>query len=407
MKHWNIIVLTLLGLLLVACGGGDPTPIPAPPPTNTPQQDAVPTATATEAVVELPVVPTMPPLPTSTALPPSTPDVATAVPTATDTILITAADFGTDRNPLTGEIVDNPENLQRRPLNVKISNAPASYTRPQAGLNDADWVFEHTAEGNLTRFSAIFYSKTPERIGPIRSARLIDLELPAMFDAALVFSGSSDGVRRRLNESDFSQRILYGWEPGYYRTGEDKPYEHTLYTNPAQLWLTLGEKGQNVPPEFVTFNSFSEEAPVGGIPTSKVTANYDWTIVDWVYDPIYERYERWSDGQIHADGNTYEQVVAKNVVIMSPFHTFDGKICEQLNLDNTCASYSVEIQLWGSGPATILRDGNRYDVIWHREGRNDTLTFTDSEGNPFPLKIGNTWVQLIPSWLKNPVTYTS
>ncbi len=59
----------------------------------------------------------------------------------------------------------------------------------------------------------------------------------------------------------------------------------------------------------------------------------------------------------------------------------DLSTCEQLNLDNTCASYSVEIQLWGSGAATVLRDGKRYDVTWHRNGRNDTLTFTDSAGS--------------------------
>jgi hypothetical protein len=52
----------------------------------------------------------------------------------------------------------------------------------------------------------------------------------------------------------------------------------------------------------------------------------------------------------------------------------------------------------------ILRDGQVYDVVWHREGRNDILSFTDGNGNPFPLQIGNSWVQLIPSWLRDPVS---
>jgi hypothetical protein len=64
----------------------------------------------------------------------------------------------------------------------------------------------------------------------------------------------------------------------------------------------------------------------------------------------------------------------------------------------------VQIQLWGSGDAIVLRDGQRFDVVWHREGRNDMLTFTDQAGDPFPLKIGNSWVQVIPDWLNNPVT---
>ena len=101
-----------------------------------------------------------------------------------------------------------------------------------------------------------------------------------------------------------------------------------------------------------------------------------------------------------------EQVSAANVIVIFPFHAFDAEICEQYNADGSCASLSVEIQLWGSGNAAVYRDGQKYDVIWHREGRNDPLTFTDQAGNPFPLKIGNSWVQVVPTWLNNPVTIT-
>ncbi len=399
MKNWFIVIF-LLTLLLAACGGENPTPVPPPPTTNTPELAAMPTATTAVPTLE----PTTGPPPTVAPLPTSTTEPSVSV--NEGIVLQKPEDFGANRNPLTGELVENPENLQQRPLNVKISNAPANFTRPQSGLNDADWVFEHTAEGNLTRFTAIFYGKNPTRIGPIRSARLIDVELPAMFDAALIYSGSSEGVRQKLQNSDFSQRILYGWEPGYYRTGENKPYEHTLYGNPVQLRETLAQKEQNTPPNFVTYNAFSDVPPTGGTPTSEVAIDYNWTYVVWTYDAGNGRYWRWADGQPHADGNTLEQVNAANVVIMSPFHIFDPDICEQINANGTCASLSVEIQLWGSGPATVLRDGQRYDVTWHREGRNDMLTFTDSAGNPFPLKIGNTWVQLVPTWLENPATYS-
>ncbi|MEM7014129.1 MAG: DUF3048 domain-containing protein, partial [Verrucomicrobiota bacterium] len=98
---------------------------------------------------------------------------------------------------MTGEETD-PARLQRRPLAVKISNSPPSFVRPQSGLNDADIVFEHITEGNLTRFTLIVYGDDPEKVGPIRSARLVDVELPAMYDAALVYSGASTGVSNKL-----------------------------------------------------------------------------------------------------------------------------------------------------------------------------------------------------------------
>ena len=60
--------------------------------------------------------------------------------TPTPIYLRTAEDFGDNRNPLTGEEVSDPSQLARRPLAIKISNAPPKHVRPQSGLNDADLI---------------------------------------------------------------------------------------------------------------------------------------------------------------------------------------------------------------------------------------------------------------------------
>lgn len=308
-----------------------------------------------------------------------------------------------DRNRLTGELVDDPAQLQRRPLAIKISNAPPSYVRPQAGLNSADWVFEHTAEGNITRFTLILYGNEPAQVGPIRSARLIDVELPAMYDAALVFSGASVGVNQRLNASDFASRIIRSNDPGYFRTGEDKPFEHTLYGRPAVFRQGLAAAGLNTPPNFNGLLTFSSEPPAGGTPANSVAIDYQWETVEWRYDPANGRYWRWAGGEPHLDGNTLEQVNAANIVILAPLHVEDGTICEEIRND-VCVHLSVQIQLWGSGTGIVLRDGQQFPVSWVRNGRNDLLTFSDANGNPFPLQIGNSWVQLVPTWYQEPVT---
>lgn len=399
--------LIVLVLLLAACGGGSqPGEIP-PPPT-----EALATAEAEVAVTISPIPPTA--TAPATLPPPAvvSPQVTEAPPTPevtpTPETIVLAADAGafTDRNPITGEVAADPATLQRRPIAVKLSNAPADYVRPQAGLNDADIIFEHWTEGAVTRFTAIFYDTTPPNVGPVRSARLIDLELPAMYDAMLAFSGASVGVNQRLNASDFSDRLLRAAEPGFYRTGDtSKPFEHTLYIRMDQLWQAVQDKGLNTPPVFGSYNAFTEVAPEGGTPASKINIDYKTEKVEWVWDPEIGKYRRWMDFEEHVDANTEEQVTAANVVFLTPYHVNDANICEQIN-NGVCAALSIEIQLWGSGPAIVFRDGQQYNVTWHREGRNDQLTFTDADGNPFPLQIGNTWVQLVPGYLPDPLAVT-
>jgi hypothetical protein len=307
--------------------------------------------------------------------------------------LITPADFGDNRNPLTGEEVD-PANLRRRPIAFKLSNAPPSHVRPQSGLNDADFVFEHITEGSITRLTMVVYGQTPADVGPIRSARLIDLEIPAMYDAALVFSGASTGVNQRLNRSDFASRILRGGA-GYYRTGANKPYEHTLYGNPLLFWQQLDGLGLNTAPTFGSNMAFSSEAPIGGVATTAFEINYRWEVVRWQYDPATGRYRRWAAGEPFRDGNSNEQVTAANVVVVFANHVEDAEICEEIR-DGRCLHLSLQIQLWGSGQAIVFRDGLQYNVTWQRANRNDLLTFYDEAGNPFPLQIGNTWFQMVP-----------
>jgi len=401
MKSWSLLLVSLVFLLaLTACGNEQaPLPTPIPAPTTDAAVTAVsqtaPTAAPTTGPATLPPPPTLAPAATNTPMPEATLD-----PALEPVTLLTAADFGDNRNPLTGELVADPADLQRRPLVVKIPNAPASYVRPQSGLNDADIIYEHLAEGSVTRLSAIFYGNIPEKIGPIRSARLIDLELPAMYDAALVYSGAGIGVSRRLAESDFNSRILRSNVQGYYRSDEpNKPTEATLYVNPEGLYQELEDRGLNTAPNFNQVMAFSTEAPEGGQPATNLKIDYIWEEVEWRYNEEDGRYYRYGDGEPILDGNTDEQASTANVVIITPYHVQDPSICEQVDANGQCVAQSVQIQLWGSGAGGIvMRDGQQYPVTWHREGRNDLLTFTDTEGNPFPLKVGNTWVQIVPTW---------
>ncbi|MCB8980496.1 MAG: DUF3048 domain-containing protein [Ardenticatenaceae bacterium] len=404
-KWFTFLCLGSLFVLLntaVACNRAEDQPLPTVVPTiaavtaATEPPTLIPTFTQEPTAEVEAVVPTATPFPTVTAIPTSTP--------LPGIVLAAPEDFGTDRNPLTGEIVADPANLLRRPLAIKVSNSPPQYARPQNGLSQADLVFEHVTEADITRFTAIFYSQTPPDIGPVRSARLIDKELPAMYDAALAMSGAHPVVSQRLHASDIGDRILRSHETGFYRTGEDKPWEHTLHADPAGLWQALTAHGENRPPQFTAWMTFSTLPPQGGQPATRVQVAYDtYTLVEWVYDPANGRYWRWADGEPSTDANNGEQISAANVILLTAIHEKDHSIC-MTHSNGVCSDWPIEIQIWGQGSAIILRDGKQYPVTWLRENRSDMFTFVDAEGNPLPLQIGNSWFQILPHYYENPVT---
>ena len=394
LRPFAILLLALTLSLIVACNQSSapsPEATEAPPESNTaagvtPDPTVTePTATATPAPVVIASTPT--PAPTAAAE-----TTATAAPATAG--LIGPDNFPENVNPLTGKVVADPAVLDRRPVAVKISNYPP-VVRPQSGLNNADLIFEHYAEGGVTRFTAVFYGQDVDPVGSVRSGRLIDLEIPKMYDAAFAYSGSSGPVRLMMRDSIFFNRIIspdFG-HGGFYRIEDpSKATEHTLFTDTPRLRAILEERGQNTPPSFGTNMTFSEEVPQGGTSAPNVEVAYVGTNVFWHYDPPSGRYYRWTDGEQHNDANTGQQVNFRNVVLVGAHHE-DTEILEDLVGGG---HYSIEIQIWGEGPVTIFRDGQRFDGRWRRQNEGDMLTFYDQEGNLLPLAPGNSFMQMVP-----------
>lgn len=318
-------------------------------------------------------------------------------------------------NPLTGLPMPDPTWLDRRPIVVKISNAPP-LVRPQAGISAADIVFEHYAEGGLTRFSAVFYGQTPTKVGSIRSARLIDHELVPMFDGLLVFSGASIGVEKYIYgsedvniriegaedtaphglipPSEYADRaykgVLYGLP--YYWRDETIPVPHNLFVNLDAIWKLAESEGHAQRPRLhgLVFHPIPPDNPTGVV--NSIDIRYRATRVQWVYNPARGLYERYADGQGHYDANSLQQVWAANVVVLYAEHT-DTNIVESQFQGNI--SWSTQIAVWGQNRAILFRDGLRYDGYWIRTVREDIIALRTPDHQILYLKPGNTWFQVV------------
>jgi hypothetical protein len=334
---------------------------------------------------------------TASPAPTATPAaVAAEPPTPPQRIGPAPEDFPSGVDPLTGLTVDDPAVLNRRPLLIKISNAP-EVVRPQSGTSFADVIFEYYVEGGWTRFAAIFYSHDVHHVGPVRSARLVDLQLTPALDAILAFSGASQGVTDSIRESDIypnsviSPQFGYG-EPWFTRfPREDLAWEHTLYTDTDLLWGTTEERGVNHAPDLGPRGfAFNPVPPSGGEPASTARLDYAKTSVSYQYDPVSGTYLRWTDGIAHTDALTGQQLGFENVILIGSTLEMHDLFPEKY----FGAEQSLYIEMTGFGPATLLRDGQMFEGRWLRENEGDMLTFIGAGNEPLLLKPGHTMIHI-------------
>jgi len=348
-----------------------------------------------------------PPAPEPTATP-SPPPTATTLPTwtATREATLTPTPWPEDMNPLTGEIVDDQSHLERVPVAIKISNWPGQYVRPQSGINSADIIFEHYNEGWFaTRWTAVFLGESPERVGPVRSGRIIDLEIPAMYRAVFANSGFSNGVVALFRDSDLypdwvvSDSLPETIEPRpFYRDySRDVPLEHTMYTSPALVreWAAVrGIEGRQELPPMVFTETPGPDLEASG-PASTIRIPWYRLDAEWRYDEASERYLRWSDGAAHLDALSGQQLNAANVVVLY-VPQWNTDIVEEPH----SGALSIRWALWNEDnpyrPAILFRDGKRYDGTWNREERRAAVTVADEDGNPMPFKVGNLFFEVVP-----------
>ncbi len=349
--------------------------------------------------------------PTVTPLPTATPPRPTSTPTPADTPTPTASptpdyppqglgptNFPPDVNPLTGLQVEDPANLERRPIAVKVENLPRE-DRPQWGLSKADITYEYYTEEGTTRFIAIFYGENAELVGPIRSARLFDLNIVPMYKSAFVFGSAWSLVLNRLYSQDYYNRLLIEstWtQPAIFRKNVNG--NNFLMVNTDLVGDALRNYGATNTRQNLDGMFFMAQPPAGGSKVDSVYTRFSSAIYNrWDYDPASEKYMRFSDTQnagspeteVYAplvDRATGEQITADNVV------TF---FVQQDVIMRSGSTEVIDVPLYGNGTAYIARNGQMYQVFWSRPTRDSVLTLVNPDGTPFPFKPGNTWYEVM------------
>ena len=311
-------------------------------------------------------------------------------------------------NPLTGLPVSDPDNLLLPPGLVSVTNFPPT-ARPQAGLSFSPIVFELYIGDGMTRYLALFYGDYPKsgpiagsesleeeltegmvepQIGPIRSGRLPYEHVRKLYNGFIVMASAYAKVANQLRD--------------YVNVfGSDNTTENSAMVGVDDMKMIAEENGKELGDAALDGMVFADTPPTGGMAAPSLWLYYSYkNQVFWRYNESDGSYHRWQD---NADGETFieqtdrlngEPLTYENVVVLLVDHKVENEYIIDLDL------LYVE-----RDKAMVFRDGQVHEVYWTTKseeyeqttGKLRPIRFIDAEGNPFPLKPGQTWVELIPT----------
>ena len=292
--------------------------------------------------------------------------------------------------PLTGLPGADADVLGDHPaVSVKMDNSPEA--RPQAGLNQADVVYELLVEG-ITRFAVIFHSEMPDPVGPVRSARSSDIDLVADLSTPLfAWSGGNlgvtDEVLRAARDGILTNASYDVATASYYRSA-DRKAPHNLYLHLPQLLESTTPDGQGAPAPLFLYRE--ADAAATGTPAAGVSVDFGLgVVVDYAWDAgrggwarfqVDARHPRPDSATVDADG---VQVSPANVVVL-----FTDYVPSPADARSPMA-LSV-----GEGDAIVFTGGTVVTGRWSRPDAARPAELVTATGEPILLTPGRTWVEM-------------
>jgi hypothetical protein len=338
-------VLGCLALVLVGgCSGGGGQPAAAPSPTtSSPTPSPSPT-------------PTPKPAPKPKPKPPAV-------------------------NPLTGL-----RGVPRQPVVVvKIDDTASG--RPQIGLESADLVYVEQVEAGLTRLAAVFASRQPAEVGPVRSVRNADPELLGTYGRpTLAYSGGAGEPVGRLRRSPVIDAGPQRTGAAYRRLGtRGAPYNLVVDTRT----IAAAVRGHGTAPRDIGLRwSAANPNLARARRVAALSVTVGMTRVSF----------RWSSSAhawmlFNADGSVRRTASGRAITTPNVVVPFSTARVDRTDVD-VLGNPSVYTSTIGSGQLLVFRDGRMLTGRWSRSWAAGPTAYLDSRRQPVTLHPGGAWVLL-------------
>lgn len=318
----------------------------------------------------------------------------TTAPTTEETTEPTTEPPPVYTHPLTGEVLDEP--YSGRIFISTISNVPDAL--PHVGAVEADIVFESFVNGSIVRCIGLFTDISEvERIGSIRSTRLIFNDITEHYDAILFHAGGSEYVLSDAKKRGIDHFSVDTWVATQAGTSIRDDYrrryigyEHSLLALGPQIEPYAAEQGLSIQgdPEkdyLLRFreNGTPQDGEAAGNITFRIRYNQHWkeTVLD--YDAATNKYVYSQYGKVMADGDTGEQEAYTNILI--------------LRADMSMVIDYQTVDFVAGGEGYFACGGKIIPILWGCDGEDQPFWFTTLDGEPLQMGVGNSYIAITDS----------
>ena len=269
-------------------------------------------------------------------------------------------------------------------LAVKIDDTNMAH--PQIGLEDADVVYIEQVEGGLTRLAAIFSTVIPSRIGPVRSARISDIDILSQYGrVAFAYSGAQRKLLPVIQSANLEDLGAQHESSKIYTTDPTRVQPYAMVLRADLLMQKILEKNLAVDTAKSVGFVFGD-IPEGGSLIQKV-------VIDW---PAATYSAEWSTEEsrwLLSHNNKLN--LADSGVVLGP----TTLVIQMVEI--TPSEYGDKFggvtplsKTVGSGRAYILRDGKMFATTWSRAFPDSGTSFTLPDGSTMNFAPGQVWVAL-------------
>ena len=290
-------------------------------------------------------------------------------------LVLTACGKSANLSAISGkEIPDGPV------IVVKIDDTNEAH--PQVGIDKADLVYIEQVEGGLVRLAAIFSTEIPDQIGPVRSARISDIDLMAQFGkVAFFYSGAQRKFLPVIRSANFFDIGAEHESPNLYTRDKNRFAPYDMILSGPEVKKRIADldvaKASNIAWSFGELSNKGNAIKSVKVkwPAASYIANWNGKTWDLLHN---------GEPDVTSDG---VQISPSTFIIQNLVIT-DSEYKDKLG---GVTPFSATV---GEGTGWVLRDGFAIRATWNRPDAQSGTTWSDSSGKEIKFAAGQVWIAL-------------